>query len=470
MSTSSAPAAGAAASSSSASWAGEFRALFALGWPLILAQLAQTALITTDVIMMGWLGPQYLAAGALANALFVGAQLFGVGVVGAVTPMVAQALGAGDLRSVRRTVRQGIWVALLFGLILLPLLWNIDVAYRAMGQDPVLTAMAQHFVRYAVWLIFPSFLIIVFRSFLAAHGSTRIILAITVAGVFVNALCDYALMFGNWGFPRLELAGAGIATTTVNIVMLVLIVAYVLTHRRYRRYHIFHNFLRPDWPRFWEMLRIGLPIGIMLLAEVGLFSSAALLQGLLGEDEVAAHAIALQLASIAFMVPLGLSQATTVRVGIALGEGNPGGVRRAGWTAFAATLLFMSATGLCFFFFPRQLVGLFLDQTNPVNTKALVLAASYLSVAAVFQVVDGTQASMGAALRGLSDTNIPLVIAVVGYWAIGFPVAYVLGFPLGLRGVGIWFGLAAGLASVAVVLTTRFALRDRLGLTRALPV
>lgn len=455
----------AARSLSVLTWGGEFRALLQLGWPLIVAQLAQNALLTTDVIMMGWLGPKYLAAGALANALFIGAQLFGVGVVGAVAPMVAQARGAGDIKSVRRIVRQGIWVALILAIIITPLVWNIRPIYAAIGQDPELSALAEHFVHYAVWLLLPAFLIIVFRSFLSAHGATRAILVITVAGVFVNAACNYALMFGNWGFPRLELAGSGISTTTVNVVMLVLMVAYTLTHRRFRRYAIFHRFFETDWPHFRQMWAIGLPIGFMLLAEVGLFTTAALLQGWIGEQSVAAHAIALQLTSIAFMVPLGLSQATTVRVGLAYGERNPEGVRKAGWTALVATLAFMSTTATLFFLAAPQLVGLFLDTSDPASAGVLSLAATFLLVAALFQLADGTQVAMGAALRGLSDTNMPLIIALVGYWAIGAPIAWLLGFPLGMKGLGIWFGLAVGLATVAVVLTARWALRDRLGLT-----
>ena len=463
------PLTGGASSLSSHSWGTEFRALFTLGWPLIVAQLAQISLFTTDVVMTGWLGPKYLAAAALANSLFIAIQLFGIGVLGAVAPMIAQALGARETRSVRRTIRQGVWAALAVGLVLLPVIWNVAPIYRALGQDPVLIPLAERFIHFAVWLIFPAFLIIVFRSFLAAHGNTRVILAITVAGVFVNAAADYALIFGNWGFPRLELAGAGIATTIVNTVMLAIMVTYVLTHRRFRRYHIFARFFTADWPRFIEIFKIGLPIGLMQLAEVLLFTSASLLQGWIGEEAIAAHAIALQLASISFMVPLGLAQATTVRVGIAFGEHNPEGIRKAGWTALAATLIFMSCTAALFLLFPQTFVGLFLDPNIPANMHAVQLAASYLIVAGIFQLVDGTQVVMGSALRGLSDTTMPLVIALFGYWVVGFPVAYLLAFPAGFAGVGIWFGLAAGLAAVAIILTIRFALRDRLRLTSRLP-
>src|SRR3569623_588748 len=466
---SAAPVSGAAPSLSSPGWGAEFGALFKLGWPLIVAQVAQISLFTTDTLMLGWLGPKYLAAAALAISLFGALQLYGMGTVNTTAPMIAQALGAGDYRSIRRTVRQGVGVALLVAALLFVPLWNVAPIYRLLGQDPELIAMAETFIHFAIWLIFPGLLIIVFRSFLSAHGNTRAILFITVAGFFVNAAVDYTLIFGNFGFPRLELAGAGIATTVVNFVMLGCMIGYVQLHRRLRRYHVFHRFFSTDWPRFLEILRLGIPMGLMSLAEVMLFTSAALLQGWLGKDEIAAHAIALQFGSISFMVPLGLSQATTVRVGIALGERNPEGIRRAGWVSLGATLIFMSGAGALFLLFPHAFVSLFLDPNYPVSANAAALAASYLIVAGLFQLVDGTQVVMGAALRGLSDTTMPLIIALFGYWLVGIPVAYLLGFVAPYRGVGIWVGLAAGLAATAIILTARFAMRDRLGLTQHAP-
>lgn len=442
-------------------WTGEFKALFTLGWPLIITQLAQNALHTTDVILMGWLGPEHLAAGAVASAVIICLQLLGVGLVSAVAPMVAQALGARERRSVRRIVRQGLWVAILLALIITPIVWNLRPLLILLGQTPELAARAEPYAHTVVWLMGPAFGIVVLRSFLAAHGATRVVLLISVAGVLVNGLVAYVLILGHWGFPRLELAGAGVATATVNVVMFGLMLAYVLRHRKFRRYHILARFFKPDWPHLRDIFRIGTPIGLMLVAEVGLFTSAALMQGWISDASVAAHAVALQWGSLAFMVPLGLSQATTVRVGLAYGERSPEGVRLAGWVSLGATLVFMSCTCVVFLLFAPNLVGLFLDPTKPENAEALGLAASFLMVAGLFQLVDGAQVSAGSALRGLSDTAIPLVLALIGYWAIGFPVAYVLGFVVGLQGLGIWFGLAAGLAFAALALVTRFALRER---------
>lgn len=448
-------------------WRGEFGSLLGLAWPLIVAQLAQMALFTTDVIMIGWLGPSYLAAGNLASSFFNLFLIGGFGLVGAVAPLVAQAIGARDTRSVRRTVRQGLWLALILAAILMPIFWNVRPILIALGQDPATAELSETFAHYALWLTPAALMLVVLRSFLSAKGDTRIILGITVMGVCVNAFTDYALIFGHFGFPRLELRGAGISTSLVNYVMLGLTFAYILTHRRHRRYHLLVRLWKPDWPRLLGVLRMGGPIGLMTMAEVGIFTVAALMMGWLGTAELAAHAVALQLAGLTFMVPLGLSQATTVRVGIAYGARDPQGIRKAGWMSLLLAALFMSSTCTLFLVAPHTLVGLFLDPTDPDNAAALAFAAAYLGIAALFQLFDGTQVVAASALRGLGDTAMPLIVAIIGYWGVGLPVAWFGGFVFGLHGVGIWLGLASGLAFVAVILTIRFALRERLGLVGA---
>jgi MATE family multidrug resistance protein len=447
-------------------WRGELFRLFAIGWPLIVAQVARNSLFLCDIIMMGWLGSKFIAAGSLATSFFNPFLLFGVGVLGAIAPLVAQALGRRDLRSMRRTVRQGFWVAIALGAVLVPIVWQLRPIFAVLGQDPEISILAEGFVHYAAWLFFPALMTVVLHCFLAAHGDTRIILVITLLGVVLNAIFNYALMFGNWGFPRLELIGSGIATALVNWLMFAATLGYVLTHRHYRRYHLLGRFWRPDWSRFFTILRIGTPIGFTVMSEVGLFGFAAILMGWLGTSELAAHAVALQCGSLAFMIPLGLSQATTARVGLAFGRQDSEAIRKAGWVSLFVGAVFSMSTCIVFLTIPHFLVGLFLDRNDAANTMALGLAATYLGVAAVFQLVDGAQVIAAASLRGLSDTKVPMITAIIGYWVIGFPVAYVFGFILGMRGVGVWFGLAAGLAVVAVVLTIRFAMREKLGLVR----
>lgn len=462
------PEAGPDSPTASLTWAAEVRASFRLAWPLIVAQLAQTLLFTTDVVLMGWLGPTYLAAGTLAGAFLMPFLLSGVGIVGAVAPLVAQARGGRRLKDVRRIVRQGLWASLLIATLLQPIVLNIGLVYHWLGQDPEVTALAADYVHFGSWMLYPALAAMAVRSLLAAYDDTRSILVITVVGVILNALAAYTLIFGHFGFPRLELKGAAIATGLVHLFMFLAMLGYALRHRRFKRFNILARFWRPDWTHFRAIFRIGLPIGLTVAAETGMFSVAALLMGRLGTNEVAAHAVALQLASLAFMVPLGLGLAATVRVGLAYGRGDHEGVRKAGWTSLAMSMGVMAMTCTIFLVLPQTLVGIFLDSSRPENGTALALAASYLAIAGIFQLADGAQVVAAHALRGLSDTKIPMVVAMIGYWAVGIPTAYALGFWLDWRGTGIWFGLAAGLAFVAVVLVIRFAMRERLGLVRPL--
>lgn len=447
-------------------WGAEMRATFALAWPLVVAQLAQTALSVTDVIMMGWLGPDALAAGTLANSYFFPILVFAIGVAGAVAPLTAQARGARDIKAIRRIVRQGFWVSITLSILLIPLQLQVRTVFGWVGQDPVLTQRAYEYVEIAAWTLFPGIAIIVLRSLLSTFDSTRIILLITVGGVVVNAAANYLLIFGNFGFPRLELRGAATATLITNIAMFAALLAYVLRHRRFRRFHLLIRFWKPDWQRFREIFRIGIPIGLTVLAEVGLFTAATMMMGRISTDAVAAHAVALQSASLAFMVPLGLGMAATVRVGRAYGRRDREGISRAGWSSFILGTSFMAASCLVFITCAPWIVAVFLDPSRPENTHALGLAATFLVIAGIFQLVDGAQVVAAHALRGLSDTTIPMIVAICGYWLIGLPVGWGLAFGLDWGGRGVWVGLAAGLASVAVVLVTRFAMRERLGLIR----
>ncbi|WP_291375994.1 MATE family efflux transporter [Devosia sp.] len=445
-------------------WATEFKETFALAWPLVIAQLAQNALHTTDVILLGWLGSTYLAAATLATSFLTPFLVGGVGIVGAVAPLVAQARGARDIKAVRRIVRQGCWAAILLGAILVPMVLQIKPLYLALGQDPVATELADQFIQIAAWSLFPALGIIAFRSMLSAFDATRAILVITVLGVLVNALIAYTLIFGHFGFPRLELRGAGIATLTSNIVMFLAMMIYVVRHKKLKRFHVLVRFWKPDWARFREIFRIGTPIGLTVVAEVGLFTAAALLMGRIGTDEVAAHAVALQCASIAFMVPLGLGIAATVRVGRAYGRGDAEGIRKAGYVSLVMGTGFMVLSCIAFLAFAPDIVRIFLDPNVEANAKALGLATTFLLVAGVFQLADGAQVVAAHALRGMSDTKIPMILAIVGYWGVGLPIAYVLGFVADWGGTGIWIGLAAGLTFAAVVLVIRFVMRDRIGL------
>jgi MATE family multidrug resistance protein len=238
----------------------------------------------------------------------------------------------------------------------------------------------------------------------------------------------------------------------------------IVRDRKFRRYHVFGRFWRPDWPRLRELWRLGLPIAVTLVFEVSIFNAAVFLMGLVGPNALAAHAIAIQIASLTFMVPLGFSQAVTVRVGRAFGAGDREGIRRAGWTAYAMGVGFMAVCACVMLLAPRFLIGAFLDLSSPENAPVVSLAVTFLTFAALFQIVDGAQAVGAGMLRGLHDTRVPMIFAAVGYWGVGLPLGVVLGFPLGLAGAGIWTGLAAGLAAVALLMTGRWIMRERLNL------
>jgi multidrug resistance protein, MATE family len=452
----------AGAPTAAALWRREILATLRLAVPLVFTQLAMIGINTTDIVMMGWLGPQELAAGALGMNIFIPLFLFGLGIATVVAPMTAQALGGRDFRGVRRTVRQGFWLTLLFGALFTAAIWNGRHLLLATGQDPVIATLSQDYLQAVAWGLVPSLWFVVLRCFVTAHSRPRSVLVITLAAVAANAVGNYGLMFGNFGLPRWELTGAGVTSSVVSALMFLALLGYVQSDRQFRRYRILGRFWRADWPRFFELFRVGVPIGLTIVAEAGLFSAAAFIMGLISTAALAAHAIALQCIAVAFMVPLGLGQAAVVRVGLASGAGDREGVRRAGWSALVTGMLFMSCSALAFWFAGPHLVGLFLDPAAPENAEAIELAVAFLLIGALFQLADGGQVIGVHVLRGLKDTAVPMWLAIGGYWAIGFVASLVLAFPLGLGGRGVWIGLALGLAIVAVALNWRFHRRERL--------
>ena len=440
--------------------------MLALGWPLVLTNVAQTAMTTTDVIMMGHLGPQELAAGALGANLYLAVLIFGIGVMGAVAPMLSIELGANRhaVREIRRTVRQGFWAAATLVGPMWLCLWQGEALLAGMGQDAGLARAAGGYLQTLQWSLLPFFLYLVLRGFIAALQRPFWGFAVVLLAVGFNALANWCLMFGALGFPALGLPGSGLATTLSSSLMFGGLALVVSLDRRFRRFRLFGRVWVADWPRYRAFWRLGLPIGATLAFEVAVFSGAALLMGLIGPAELAAHAIAIQIASLTFMVPLGIGQAATVRVGRAFGAGDRDGVARAGAVAIALALGFMAATALVMLLAPQVLVRPFLDAANPGAAAVAELAITFLLWAAVFQIADGGQVIGSCILRGLGDARVPMIFAGLGYWAIGLPLAAGLGFLTPLAGAGIWVGLAIALGIVAVLMLRRWFGRERLGL------
>jgi len=455
-----------------APWREEMRATLSLSWPMVLTNLGQIAMTATDVMMMGRLGTTALAAGSLGANLYFAPMIFGLGLMLATSPMMATELGRRrhSVRDLRRTVRQGLWLAGLVSIPIWLLLWNGEAILLAMGQDAALAEEAGRYIRTLQWAVLPFYGYIVLRSFISALERPGWALLVVFVAVVFNVFANWVLMYGNLGVRPMGVAGSGWATTISSALMFAGLALVVTREPRFRRYRLFGRFWRADWPRFLTLVRLGLPIGAILAFEVTIFNAAAFLMGLIGAASLAAYAIAIQIASVTFMVPLGLNQAVTVRVGLAYGARDAEGIRRAGWSAYALGVGFMALMALVMVLFPATLIRAFIDIHDPANAEVVALAAAFLAFAALFQIVDGAQAVASGMLRGLHDTKIPMVFAAIGYWGVGLPLGVLLAFPFGLAGSGIWIGLFSGLAVVAALLLVRWLRRDRLGLTPPAPV
>jgi multidrug resistance protein, MATE family len=436
----------------------EIKACLWLSIPLAGAQLAQAATAFVDTVMMGWLGSATLAAGGLGASVFQSLLLISTGIVSAVSPLVAAAYGSGQAATVGKIVRQGLWLAAGLALPVGLLLWSAQAWLTNLGQSAETIELALPYLRSILWGVLPALGFAVLRNFVAALSEPRPVIVIMLGGTVFNVIANYSLMFGKWGLPALGLAGIGIASATSLWGMFIALALYILNQPRYRAYRVFSKLNALETQVLRDLIQIGIPIGVLAAVETGMFTLTTFLMGQLGTVSLAAHQVALQTAALTFMVPLGISLATTVRVGQQLGQGSPTGARLAGKVGIGIAALFMSLMGLLFWLFPEPIVALYLDIEKPENGAVVALAKQLLIVAAVFQLFDGIQVSAAGALRGLKDTRIPMLIGIVAYWGIGLTSGYLLGIQFGWGGTGLWWGLAIGLAAASVVLTWRFSI------------
>lgn len=439
-------------------WMEEVRALLRLGLPLAFTQIAQMAIITTDVLVVGQLGSDALAAAALGVTLYYFCWVFGFGPMAAVAPVVAQALGRspGDRATPRVAVRMGLWASVIVSIPLaLPLILGEPILV-ALNQPPELARLAGPYMHALLPGLVFSLSFGALRVFASAVHAPRAALVILILTIGVNALCNIAFVFGKFGAPELGIVGSGVATTLANIFSFVALLLWTVWAKKTAKYRILKNFWIPDWRRFAELFRIGLPIGATMLFEGTLFQAGVLIVGQFGGQMLAAHQVALNVASFTFMVPLGLAMAGTVRVGLAAGAGDEAGIRRAGLTvmAVAGAISFLSATAMVLW--PHEIAALYLDASDPANSPVIETAAGFLLMAAAFQLFDAVQVAGAMALRGLKDTQVPMILAGLSYWAIGMPVALWLSFGAGLGALGVWWGFVAGLAAAALAMAWRF--------------
>lgn len=431
-----------------------------LAVPVVVAELGWTAMGTVDTLMVGRLSAEAIGAVALGTAVFLGVTIFGMGLLLGLDTLIAQAYGAGDEESCRRSLVHGIYAALSLSVPLSVILALVTARLPSFGIHPDVLALTEPYLRVVSYSLFPLLLYAATRRYLQATGHEGAVMAVLLAANLVNAMANWGLVFGNFGFPALGVVGAAWATFISRIFLAssMLLGILWLDGRA-----LFKTSFRFEWPRFRSLFALGLPAAFQITLELGLFVIATGLASRLDPASLAAHQIAIIVASTTFMVPLGISSAAAVRVGYAMGRRDPEGVARAGWTAIALGLCFMAGAATTLFLAPDFIIALFTDDRSVHS-----VGVSLLFIAAFFQLFDGLQVVTIGALRGLGDTRTPMFASLVGYWLFGLPVGYSLAFTFGRGVAGLWVGMLVGLASVGAFLLTVW-LRRLVLLVREMP-
>jgi len=424
-----------------------------LAAPIALTQLEQIAMMTTDIALIGRLGSEAMAAAALAHTVFFVSFTFGMGLVSAVAPLAAQAFGARNPHLIRRSLRVGMWAALLISLPMMALAFRGEQILLMLGQAPTTAHLAQQYLLGLTWSILPALWFMAIRGFMSAINRPEPILWITLIAIPANAVLVYLLLYGVFGLPGLGLFGVGLATSIVNLATFLAGLWFVTRRRPFRKYHVLGHFWRVDWQLMWRLVVIGAPISISFLLEYGLFGAAGLLMGVISTTALAAHQIALQVAAILYMVPFGISMAATVRVGHAIGRSDAGAVRRAGYIATWLGIVLAAVLTLAVIISRFGIAEIFLGESTDATAE---LSATLLLVGSTFFIADAIQTVVAGSLRGMNDTRIPLLFAILSYWLIGFSSACWLGFRTPLEAAGVWIGLSIGTAVYAVLLLLRF--------------
>lgn len=449
----------------------EVKKCLVLAVPLVVAQLAQSATGFVDTVMMGWLGSQTIASGALGGVIFSYCLLIVSAIVSAVSPLAAQAYGTGNKEKVGTIVRLGLGISLVLGIPITLLLYNGGALLLLLGQNANTVALAEIYLRAIALGFIPALGFAVLKSFLSALLQPQLVIVTVVLGTLLNITANYVLMFGKLGFPALGLAGIGWASALSLWSMFVALTVYILNQPRFAVYGIFRASSKKAFSLehrriIGEIFQVGLPIGGLIAVEAGLFTVVTFIIGQLGTNALAAHQIALQTIAISFQIALGISLATTVRVGQLVGQNDLLATRLAGYVGIAIAALCMSLVGITFWLVPKSIISLYIDINDPSNAHVVVLAIKLLGVAAIFQIVDGVQVTAGGALRGLKDTRIPMFIGIFAYWCVGLSTGYTFGISSGYGAIGLWWGLAIGLGIAAMVMTWRFSNKTTKGLPK----
>lgn len=427
----------------------EVREFLKLAIPLASAQVAQSATGFADTVMMGRMGADVLAAGGLASIIFWSLSTASSGVVMGISPLIAEAFGASQKTRIQKLARQGLWLAFFVSIPMIILIGQLERWMILAGQAEATVKLVSSYLDIMLWGLFPTVGFVALRATVSALSQAQPVMFIVVLGTAFNIIGNYILGFGKLGFPQMGLTGLALASTLALWSMFVALALYVLLHRKLKSYRILQGLHRIRPKVLKELLWIGLPIGIFSGLEMGFFMAIMFLMGTLGTEALAAHQIVFQTIVVTFMVPLGMSHAATVRVGQWLGRQDFMSMRKAVWISIGICTIFMLGTSVTFLLFPKQIIGIYLDLQNPENAAVVSLALPLLTIAAISQVLDGIQKAVYGSLQGLQDTQIPMMLNVVGYWVIGLSTGYALGFYLGWGSVGLWIGQAVAITVVA---------------------
>ncbi|HEY5691456.1 MAG TPA: MATE family efflux transporter [Cyclobacteriaceae bacterium] len=422
-----------------------------LAYPVMLSQLSHVMVGVTDSIMVGHVGATSLAASSLANVIFNLLMLFGIGVSYAITPLVATADGEGDTNKISDTLRHGLMIALINGLFLIgvvllcrPLLHHID-------QPEEVVDLAIPYLSVLAYSLLPVLIFQSCRQFAEGMSNTRIAMIIMLGSVFLNIFLNYILIYGHAGFPAMGLLGAGYGSLASRVVMMLAILGYIYFSKQFLIYRM--GFVIGNYSRkiFRKLLIIGVPAGMQFIFEVAAFDFSAIMMGWLGTNALAAHQIAINLATISYMTTSGIASAATIRVSNELGKRDIQKVRDVAYTLIIMALLFMLAWAVLFIVGRNFLPTIYID-----DIEVIKIATPLIVIAGFFQLSDGAQVVCTGALRGLQDVKMPTVYIFIAYWIIGLPLGYYLGFKAGLGSTGIWYGLLIGLTLTAIAMFIRF--------------
>lgn len=434
----------------------EIRQLLRLALPLIAASLAQMGMEVVDTLMMGRLGPEALASGALGSAIFLFLLVVSIGVLTAVGVLVARHYGAGDKNATTKVLHQGIWVALALSAPVMLIMWFAPGFLIAIGEKPSIVAGTRAFLHGLAFGAFPAICFFALREFVSAVSRPRIVMIVSIVAIPFNALANYILMYGKLGFPALGIAGIGYASSLIEWTMLIALAGYVIYHPTFASYRALSHFSGPQWKMLKEIFQLGLPVGVLYAFETGLFCLTTVMMGYFGAQPLAAHQIALLSLNVAFMPSMGFSQAAAVRVSQELGAKNRPKAKRTAYMGVCLGLICAGMMAICFWLFPKQIIALFINVQEVQNQPVIQLATQFLGICAIFEIMDALQVMMTGILRGLKDTVAPMLLGLLSYWCIGLGAAFLLAFGLKLGGVGIWWGLALGISVSAALLVWRF--------------